>query len=586
MARELIEGAAFLPPEILRHMDVGSGVDCGRVWRVAPEGHRPRAPKLGKATTAELVALLEHSNGWHRDTASRLLYQRQDRSAAAALGRLAAGSKSPLGRAHALSAMAGLGVLGPDHVLAALADPEPRAREHALRLAGPFCQSDGPVSRRLEAMTDDPDPLVRYQLAYSLGAVPGTRPAAALAALAARDGADPWVRIAVLSSVTGRAGEVFRRLAGDAGGRASGQVRGILTELAAEAGAAGRPGDVSAVIEALDGPLAGDQALARDVVAALMGRATPSARAGFNRAGGGRAGTILDGLLRDARATAADETKPTAARAAAIRSLKFAAPEEVLGLLADALAPSRPPVVQTAAVETLAVFEDPRAAAALLQAWPAMSPRLRATAVEALFTRPSWVVAFLDAVERGDVGRAEVDPARLDLLRSYPDAAVRERAAKALAGGLARRQDVVARYQKALALKGDPGRGKAVFKSQCSTCHRLDGVGQQVGADLSAARDRGLDAVLLNILDPNREVLPQYLSYVLVTTGGRVLTGMLAAETPNSVTVRKPDGGEETVLRLQIEELRSTGLSYMPEGLSQIDVAAMADLLAFLSSLK
>jgi hypothetical protein len=81
MSRELIEGAAFLPPQILKHMDVGSGVDRGRIWRVVPEGHRPNMRGVGRATTAELVALLEHPNGWHRDTASRLLYQRQDRDA-------------------------------------------------------------------------------------------------------------------------------------------------------------------------------------------------------------------------------------------------------------------------------------------------------------------------------------------------------------------------------------------------------------------------------------------------------------------------------------------------------------------------
>src|SRR5262249_53164129 len=147
--------------------------------------------------------------------------------------------------------------------------------------------------------------------------------------------------------------------------------------------------------------------------------------------------------------------------------------------------------------------------------------------------------------------------------------------------------DVVAAYQKALRVRGDPGHGKEVFKAQCSSCHRLEREGQQVGADLSAIRDRGLDAVLLNILDPNREVMPQFLSSVLVTTSGRVLTGMIAVETANSLTIRQPDGHEETVLRLQIEELRSTGLSYMPEGLEkQIDVPAMADLLAYLNSVR
>ncbi len=81
--------------------------------------------------------------------------------------------------------------------------------------------------------------------------------------------------------------------------------------------------------------------------------------------------------------------------------------------------------------------------------------------------------------------------------------------------------------------------------------------------------------------------MPQFLSYVLVTTAGRVLTGIITAETANSLTIRQPDGRDETVLRIHIDELHGTGLSYMPEGLeTQIDVPAMADLLAYLGSIK
>ncbi len=272
---------------------------------------------------------------------------------------------------------------------------------------------------------------------------------------------------------------------------------------------------------------------------------------------------------------------------AAVRALRFAALPEVEGPLAELLAPRQPADVQAAAIETLARFDDPRVPSRLLGAWPQMSPRLRATATEALSSRPAWLNALLDAVEKGTIARADLDPARLELIRSYPDAAVRTRAARLFAAPHARRQDVVAAYQGALRLKGDPERGKDVFKARCSTCHRLEGVGQQVGADLAAIRDRGLDAVLLNILDPNREVMPQFQSYVLVTTAGRVLTGMIAVETANSLTIRQPDGHEETVLRIHIDELRGTGLSYMPEGLeTQIDVPAMADLLAYLGSIK
>jgi putative membrane-bound dehydrogenase-like protein len=587
ICRELIEGAAFLPAEILQQMDVASGVDRGRIWRIVPDGHRARSPRLGKATTAELVALLEHADGWHRDTASRLSYQRQDRSAVAALRRLAATSGRPIGRATALSALAGLGALGPDDVLAALGDTNPRVREHALRLAEPFVRQGGALSRRLAAMTDDPDMMVRYQLAFSLGALPGSLGSEPLVALAVRDASDPWMRLAILSSVTGCVAPVFERLADDAGFRRSGHGSAFLAALAGETGAAERPVDLAAIVKVLEGPLAAAQAPSRAIVLALLESDSQALRALLSRGEHPRVRAILDQLLDDALATANDPSRSPSTRAGAVRTLRYTDFARAEGVLAELLAPHQPLAVQTEAVLTLAEFENSRVPAILLRGWREMSPRLKATSIEALFSRPAWLDALLQAVEKGLVGRGDIDPARLALLRSYPDSRYRERANRLFLGAPSRRQDVVATYQKALELKGDPLRGKEVFKANCSTCHRLEGVGTQIGAELAAVRDRGLDAVLLNILDPNREVLPQYVSYVLVTKNGRVLTGMIAVETANSLTIRQPDGHEETVLRFQIDELRSTGLSYMPEGLErQIDVPSMADLLAYLNSIK
>src|SRR5262249_12655643 len=157
MYRELIEGADFLPPQILKHLDVGSGVDRGRIYRIVPEGFkRPKPPRLSKATTAELVALLEHPNGWHRDTASRLLYQRQDRTAVAPLKKLAAESRSALGRMHALYALDGLGALDAALVLGGLTDAEPRVRVLALRLAERFRDRPEVRDRVGEVMAEEP----------------------------------------------------------------------------------------------------------------------------------------------------------------------------------------------------------------------------------------------------------------------------------------------------------------------------------------------------------------------------------------------------------------------------------------------
>ena len=239
-------------------------------------------------------------------------------------------------------------------------------------------------------------------------------------------------------------------------------------------------------------------------------------------------------------------------------------------------------------METLARFTHADVPGLILIAWPSQTPQLRATAVETLFTRPTWIVAFLDAVEKQTIARADLDPARVALLQKHNDAEIRARATKLFAGAaLARRQEVVDAYQKSLELKGDVDRGRAHFRKTCAACHKLEGFGESIGAELNAIRDRGTAAVLLNILDPNREVKPQFLNYVVLLDSGRTLTGMIATETGNSLTLRKPDNTSETILRVNIDELKSTGLSFMPEGLEkQLDIAAMADVLAYLNSIK
>jgi putative membrane-bound dehydrogenase-like protein len=586
MYRNLVESAAFMPPYLVKHLDVSGGFDKGRLYRIVPEGFkRPPPPHLSKASTTELVALLEHPNGWHRDTASRLLYERQDRSAVTPLRNLAVEGKSPLGRTHALYALDGMKALESTTVLHGLHDPDPHVREHALRLAERFA-SVPTVRARLEQMTADPAPHVRYQLAFSLGAVEGEIPNRALAELARRDGNDSWFRLAILSSVNGRAGDVFRLLIEHRDFRAASPGHQMLGPLATLIGSANRPNEVAAFVQGLNAIPEGEQSLARELIRRLVVKLPASGRSQF--AGGGKTEALFADLLRAARKTAPDQKCPVRDRVAAIHTLILAPFADVQLLVPDLLKSRQPQSVQAAAVEMLTRFDQPAVPGLLLEAWLGLSPALRASALEALLSRPAWISQFLDAVEQGKINRSDVDPARIQALQTHVNAPLRARAAKLFAATkLARRQDVVSAYQKALQVKGDRLRGKAVFAKVCSGCHRLEGVGAQVGADLSALRDQSADAILLNILDPNREVKPQFLSYFLATDAGRILTGIITEETANSITIRRADGTTETVLRIHIDELRSTGLSFMPEGLEkQVDMPAMADLLAYLKSTK
>jgi putative heme-binding domain-containing protein len=100
-------------------------------------------------------------------------------------------------------------------------------------------------------------------------------------------------------------------------------------------------------------------------------------------------------------------------------------------------------------------------------------------------------------------------------------------------------------------------------------------------------KTRGPEAILLNVLDPNREVNPQFLNYAVLTADGRQLTGIIAAETATSITLKRADNATDTILRIDIDQLKSTGMSLMPEGMEkQVDPQGMADLLEYLRAVE
>lgn len=107
--------------------------------------------------------------------------------------------------------------------------------------------------------------------------------------------------------------------------------------------------------------------------------------------------------------------------------------------------------------------------------------------------------------------------------------------------------------------------------------------GGQVGPDLSGFASRPKDAMPTDILDPSRQVSPDFINYTLTTRDGQQLTGFIASETGGSVTLRRANEPDDTMMRSQIKELRAEGKSLMPEGLEQgLAAQDMADLLSFL----
>jgi putative membrane-bound dehydrogenase-like protein len=591
--REVIETPLSLPDDIKKKVNVESR-GRGRIWRIVPEGKRStRRPALGKATAGELVKHLADPNVWWRLTSQRLLVERQDKAAVPALRRLAREAKFAPGRAHALWTLHGLGALADADIELGLRDAEAGVREQALRLSEERLKASAPLRQAAAALADDPSPRVRFQLAFSAGEADGPETAAALAKLARDDRADSWTQTAVLSSAYRVAPTLLEALFADEqwAKLSDPRRRAFLTRLAAVVGARPDDADVARAFRLLKRAPAREGSWRYAAVLEGLGQGLQSSRGSLTRLWEKPPPNLreaLEGtrpLFTAAARSAADGKQTLGERLMAVRLLGYGPFPSVGGPLRDLVTPQNPQELQLAAVQALSLHDSPRVGEALLASWGRYSPVVRREVLAALFARKARVAQLLDALEKKEVPANQIEPSRLALLRQYPDAALRSRAVKVLAGQAAPdRQKVVDAYRAALDLKADATRGKVVFQKNCATCHRLENVGNEVGADLLAAlRTKTPETLLVDILDPSREVDPRYLEYVVTTTAGRVSTGIIAAETASGVTLRRAEKVEETILRSQIESIQATARSLMPEGLeAQLSRQDVADVIAYL----
>lgn len=130
---------------------------------------------------------------------------------------------------------------------------------------------------------------------------------------------------------------------------------------------------------------------------------------------------------------------------------------------------------------------------------------------------------------------------------------------------------------------GDSKRGAEVFNKVCAQCHKLHGQGNDVGPDLTDNGRSSLEQLLSNLLDPNLVIGKDYQAYMVATSDGRVLTGLLVENSQQRVVLKVAGGKQEVVAREDIEAFKPSALSLMPEDLEkQISEQEFRDLIAFL----
>jgi putative membrane-bound dehydrogenase-like protein len=596
MSRAVIE-AIHIPLDVVKHIDLKRGRNQGRIYRIAPPGFQYLAPShLSQARTAELVAVLCHKNGWHRDTAHRLIYERQDPAAIEPLRQLLSPANAPLAqtRVAALWSLEGLRALRNEDIRAALVDSVPQVRACAVQLAERRLDRSPALVAQIMACSRDPDPRVRFWTALALGNSKDSHVVSALLQIARADAANRWIRTAVLSSCAATADDLLFELWNDTGLDAAHITpfqAELLDQLAQIVGAINQPTGLSRVLDRLaEGVSDGPRRTLRDQLILELARGLR--RSGGALVAGSRASTpgtrLVSELTHRFKTTALDERTVLSGRIQAIESLSVLNPVESLVIATDLLEPRQPQAVQIAAVRTLADSRSSDVAALLLSRLLQFGPTVRAAAVHTLLSRASWTKALLVAASQSTspagINATLIDAADRAPLLKHRDPEVAQFArllfGQPLPGG---RSQVIAHYLPALKLNADPSRGARVFERECKSCHKIRDCGIAIGPDLTASPSGDPASLLANILDPNASVRPEYVQYVISDQSGRTYSGIIATETATSLTLRRGEARDETILRTQIAELSSTGLSLMPEGFEKtISKPDMADLVAFL----
>jgi putative membrane-bound dehydrogenase-like protein len=582
MYRFVIEHPRWIDPARLAHLDVRAGEDKGRIYRLVPV-NRPlrKVSALDRLSTPELARELESSNGTLRDTAQRLLAHRGDREAIPVLTDLATRGKLPQTRLQALCTLDALGGLTGNLIETAINDSHPGVRRQAIRLAEPWFDRDAAIGSAASRHADDPDPTVRFQLALSLGAWNNPAVARTLAELALRSPVDSWTLAAVLSSATHQADRILRE-ALEIQAPPELRMKLIVPLIATVAGRHERNIDrLRQAVSSLTQPRPGGgfepwqiSALSRLFETGLGRDVFPTG--------------VPSAILNHARTLVKDRKAPTENRIAAIGLLARSPStlDEDGRIIAD-LASSDWPISghgdlaraldRLGADRGIEIFQDH---------WRQWGPGLRLAILDVFATRAESMAVILEAISNSTISASEIDASHREQFLKHPDPAIRHRATKLLASRvIGDRKQVLERYLASASKPGDAIRGKSIFHKTCSTCHRFGGEGFEVGPDLSALTETSPEAYLTAILEPSRDVDARYASYVAALSDGRILNGLIAAETANAITLKRQGGVSDVILRADLEALKTTGQSLMPDGLeNDIRPEAMSDLIAYLQT--
>jgi putative membrane-bound dehydrogenase-like protein len=585
-----------------------AGVDRekGRIWRVVYVGDQPgkKVPAkpegmgdLAKLPDAELIRLLEHPNVWQRRLATRLLRERGVKPDAG-LQKAFAEAKTRDARLAAFWAVASAAGADVTSAVPCADHADPAVRAAMARALGETARPADHAVALLVKLAGDPEPTVRREASHALrrlnpNAADTAKAVAALLARpdtaddpmlpffiwmaaepqAARDAKPLLAEVAKLEwnnpAVPHFVKRVMRRLCDTGKPERLDEAVAFLEELPLS-----QMGAARAAFEGLLEGMKGKKIRPARSPSAALAKWRQTPHNGF----GGLA-TQLGSIWGDVSATESvlavinDAAASESDRVAGIRTARQLKTDPARAALLKALAGE---TRETVAIELLRALGDvggDAVAPAVLGKWASLSAESRRVAADVLAGRPAWALALLTAVEDKAVARGDIPLPALRTLASYDDKLVKDR----VTAVLGRTKPVGAAYAKLIADKkavvingpADYAVGKAMAAKHCLTCHKLHGQGAEVGPDLTGVGRSTLDALLANVLNPNEVIGKGYEQVIVRTTDERTIAGRLIEDTAAHVKILSAGPKEDVVAKGDIDAMKVTELSVMPEGLEK-----------------
>lgn len=611
------------------------GVDRarGRIWRIvhtgrnrgAPVPPRPANLNLAKASTASLVETLAHPNVWHRRTAQRLLSERRDSQSAPALLKLLREGATLESRLAALWTLHTAGFVTDEQLDSLVNDREPAVRAWVARLTGERGEATERTLARLRTLAADPDAPVRLAVAvaarqFASGSLtvnspppPGAQGARIGNILAALVQQPQSANDPVLPFMIWMAGEpgfardpriamdwivengttavpLTSQLARKAMRRICDTQRPESLDLALDFVQQLANRSAPLTLAALDGLLEGQKGKA------LVPRRAPADfLAALSRNGNGdivAKARQLGTLWGDAAALQTSlvlVTNPNAdleQRLQAIQSIRQHKIDAVRETLLQVLSQNGPERVLQESIRALGEVGSDDLPGLMLKRWKDLSPSLRRAASDVLISRRNWARAFITGIENRTIDPTELPVPVIRTLLTSNDDYARNRAEQVIGRFRESAGDklkLVAEKRK-IVLEGpvDIEAGRAIARKTCFNCHKLHGEGADIGPDLTGVGRSNLDALLANVIDPNQIVGKGYENVEIETKDGRTVSGRMVENTDARIKLMSAGPKEEVIAKSNVQSMRISELSVMPEGLEQMPEADFRNLIWFI----